>query len=333
MKMKISLVAGLILSAALANSAFAAASNYKIVDRIKVPDGGFDYATYDAATGNILMPRTDFTTVIDTKTNKVSQIKNADHGHIALPVPGTPLLVLTQRAGTVRITDKTKDTVVADLLVGKNPDGATYDPLTKMVFVMNHDDGNSTMVDVAAKRSVATIKVGGELEFPVSDGAGKVFVNVANVPEIAVIDVKTKQVTARYKLAGCMDASGLAYIAESKLLISACANEMAKVVDANTGKEVASLKIGAAPDAVIYDAARKLAFIPSGGAGVLEVISLADPAHISVIQHVQTERGSRTGTVDPTTGKLYLMSSKPDPNAKGRGQRLAGSFEVLVIAP
>ena len=82
-----------------------------------------------------------------------------------------------------------------------------------------------------------------------------------------------------------------------------------------------------------YDAARKLAFIPSGGAGVLEVISVADPAHISVIQHVQTEPGSRTGTVDPTTGKLYLMSSKPDPNAKGRGQRLAGSFEVLVISP
>src|SRR5262245_27025885 len=226
--MKISIVGGLILSAALATSALAApATNYKIVDRIKVPDGGFDYATFDAATGNVLMARTDFTTVIDTKTGKVSDLKSPNHGHIALPVPGTPLLILTQRAGTVRIVDKTKDSVVADLLVGKNPDGATYDPLTKMVFVMNHDDGNSTVVDVAAKRSVATIKVGGELEFPVSDGAGHVFVNVADVPEIAVIDVRTKQVAGRYKLNGCMDASGLAYIADSKLLISACANEMA----------------------------------------------------------------------------------------------------------
>src|SRR6185295_19661851 len=100
---------GLVLAVALAAPALAAEPAYKIAERIKVPDGGFDYATYDAATGNILMARTDFTTVIDTKTNKVSQIKNADHGHIALPVPGTPLLVLTQRAGTVRITDKTKD--------------------------------------------------------------------------------------------------------------------------------------------------------------------------------------------------------------------------------
>src|SRR6267142_2006626 len=55
---------------------------YKIVERIKVPDGGFDYATFDAATGNILMARTDFTTVIDTKTGKLSQLSSAARGHM-----------------------------------------------------------------------------------------------------------------------------------------------------------------------------------------------------------------------------------------------------------
>jgi hypothetical protein len=89
---------------------------------------------------------------------------------------------------------------------------------------------------------------------------------------------------------------------------------------------------------VIYDATRKLAFIPCGGDGVLEVISLADPAHIAVVQHLQTQTGSRTGTLDPGTGRLYLMASKPDPAAApppggGGAPRLAGSFEVLVVAP
>jgi hypothetical protein len=106
-------------------------------------------------------------------------------------------------------------------------------------------------------------------------------------------------------------------------------------VQADTGKEVASVPIGAGPDAVIYDPKRKLAFIPCGGDGVLEVISLADPAHIAVVQHVQTQQGSRTGTIDPDSGRLYLMASKPDPSVPpGRGaRRLAGSWEVLVIAP
>ena len=96
----------LVLSAALlATVQFAhaeAAPNYKIVDRIKVPDGGFDYATFDAATNHIYMPRTDVTTAIDVKTKQVTQFKNAARGHIFLPVPGTTLAVLTQRTGTVR---------------------------------------------------------------------------------------------------------------------------------------------------------------------------------------------------------------------------------------
>ena len=186
--------------------------------------------------------------------------------------------------------------------------------------------------------AVATIPVGGTLEFPASDGAGKIFVNVTSIPEIAVIDVKTMAVIARYELAGCKGASGLAYDRQAKLLISSCGNGMAKVLRADTGKEVASLPIANGPDAVMYDPSRKLAFIPCGRDGILEVISLADPGNISVVQHVSTQIGSRTGTLDPKTGRVYLMASMPDPSAVpppgGRGApRLAGSFEVLVVGP
>jgi len=52
-------------------------ADYRIVQRIKVPDGGFDYATFDAATGRVLMARTDFTTVIEAKTGKISQLNSA----------------------------------------------------------------------------------------------------------------------------------------------------------------------------------------------------------------------------------------------------------------
>jgi DNA-binding beta-propeller fold protein YncE len=153
-----------------------------------------------------------------------------------------------------------------------------------------------------------------------------------------VIDAKARKVTVSYKLDGCMAPSGLAYAPDSKLLISSCRNGLAKVVQADSGKEIASLPIGRGPDAVIYDPVRKLAFIPCGADGVLEVISLADLAHIAVIQHVPTQAGSRTGTIDPQTGRLYLMASKADPNAAvppgGRGApRLAGSWEVLVVGP
>jgi len=329
---------GLVLAFALTAPAFAAEPAYKIVDRIKVPDGGFDYATYDAATGRILMARTDFTTVIDTKTGKLSQLSSAARGHMALPIPGTTLLLLPQRQGTIRIADAAADKVLADLPGGKNPDGATYDPVTKLVFVMNRESAEATVVDPVARKVVATIPIGGSIEFTVSDGAGKVFANDESVGDIAVIDVKTLKMIGRYKMEGCMGPSGLAFVPGAKLLISSCRNGLAKVIQSDTGKEVASLPIARGPDAVIYDARRKLAFITCGADGVLEVISLADPAHIAVVQHLQTQAGSRTGMLDPASGRLYLMASKPDPAAVpppggGGAPRLAGSFEVLVVAP
>jgi DNA-binding beta-propeller fold protein YncE len=335
--LKTKLLVGIALSAILSCSAFAQ-TNYKIVQRIKVPDGGFDYATFDAATGRVLMARTDFTTVIDAKTNAVSTLNSAVRAHMALPIPNTNLLALPRREGDILIVDKTTDGVLGAVPGGKNPDGAAYDPSSKLVFSMNHDSGEATIVDPVARKAVATIDIGGTLEFPAADGAGKVFVNVTSVPEIAVIDVKTKSVSARYKLEGCRGASGLAYASQAKMLISSCGNGMAKVLDAATGKEVASLPIKAGPDAVIYDATRKLAFIPCGGAGVLEIISFADPSHISIVQELPTKAGSRTGTLDPQTGRLYLMASDPDPTGApgpgGRGvARVPGTFEVLVVSP
>jgi hypothetical protein len=337
--MKSRILAGLMLSALVATAAVAAPSQFKIVDRIKVPDGGFDYATFDAATGHVYMPRGAYTTVIDVKTGKASQLTSGVSDHIALVVPGTSLVVLTQRAGKIRIADTATDKVVAEFQGEKNPNSAAYDAVTKLVFVLNKESGTATIIDPFQRKLVETIPISpNTLEFPVADGAGRIFDNIETTAEIAVIDTKTRKVTGRYKLAGCEEPTGLAYVPDAKLLISSCGNGVAKFTNADSGKEVASVPIGRGPDAVIYDPARRLAFIPCGRDGVLEVISLADLAHIAVVQHVQTQAGSRTGTLDPATGRVYLMASKPDPAAVpppgGRGApRLAGSWEVLVVGP
>jgi DNA-binding beta-propeller fold protein YncE len=167
---------------------------------------------------------------------------------------------------------------------------------------------------------------------------GHVFVVVQEPSnDIAVVDVKTRKVTARYKTAGCEDASGLAYADKSKLLIVSCGNGVAKVLAADSGKEVASIPIGKGPDAVIYDPARQLAFIPCGRDGVLEIISVADPAHVALVQHLPTHVLARTGAVDPQSGRVYLMSADPDPTKPpgggGRPTPKNGSFEMLVIGP
>jgi WD40 repeat protein len=335
--MKFFPLAGLALVFGLTAPALAAAPVYKLIERIKIADGGFDYLAFDADSGHVDIARTNFSTVIDGKTGAVSELKSAAHGHMVVHVPGTTLGVLPQGAGTILIVDTAKDAAVATLKGGMGPDGATYDPFTKFVFVMNHNGGDATVVDPVAAKVVGTIPIGGTLEFPASNGAGKIFVNRTSVPEIAVIDAKTLTVTDHYKLNGCTHASGLVYIPDGKLLISSCQDRLAKVLQADTGKEVASLPIGLGPDAVFYDPVRKLAFIPCGVDGVLEVISVADPDHVSVVQSVHTRVGSRTGTVDPQTGRVYLIAFQYDTMRAGpvgpRPVPLKDTYEVLVVGP
>lgn len=156
--------------------------------------------------------------------------------------------------------------------------------------------------------------------------------DVENQNLIAVIDVKARQVIARYPLAGCAGPSGLAYDRRLGVLIASCGNSVAKVISAATGKEVASLAIGKGPDAVFVDAVRRLAFIPCGRDGVLEVISLADAKHIAVVQTVTTQLGARTGAVDPKTGVVYLPTATYTLQG-GIPTVTPGTFQVLVVSP
>ena len=200
-------------------------------------------------------------------------------------------------------------------------------------MTINHSGNDATVIDAKTGDVIASFPVGPAPEFCVVDGAGKVYVNVENKNQIAVIDVKTKKVTARYALKGCDGPTGLAYVASAKLLISSC-DGSAHVVRADNGMEVANIPTAKGADAVIYDEARKLAFIPCR-TGTLEVLSLADPAHISIVQHMPTQVGTRTGTLDPTTGRIYTMAAKfaPPAAAGERPQAVQASYEVLVIAP
>jgi YVTN family beta-propeller protein len=327
------------LAVGLMASGFAsssAAAEYKVLDHIKLADGGFDYASFDAVRSRVYMARPDLTTVIDTRTGEMSQLTSASGGHMLLAIPGGSLGLLPQRRGTIRLIDIDSDKLLADLPAGTDPDAAAFDPLTKLVFVVNKGSGEVSVVDPTAKKIVAVVPIGGTLQFPVSDGKGHVFVNVDSVPEVAVVDVKSMTVSARYKLNGCQGASGLAYAAETALLISGCTDGWAKVFDASTGVELASLAIGKGADAAFYDPQRKVALLPCGEDGVLEVISLADRKHISVVQHVATQAGARTGAVDPRTGRIYMMTSKRDPtkrSAAGFPLPIAGTFELIVVGP
>jgi len=309
---------------------------YALQAPIKAPDGGYDYASFDPVHRRLYVSRAGGVTAVDVDTGAVTgQLLAAGRTHESLPLDGGAMLLVTDSgSNTAHLVDALTGASLAEIPTGQKPDAALFDPATGLALAVDGKAGELTLIDPAARKAVGSIAVGGGLEFGVADGAGRVFVNVEDQNRIAVVDAKARALVGHYALAGCEGPTGLAFAKDAGVLISACANHVAKVVRASDGTEVASLAIGAGPDAVIYDAVRHLAFIPCGRDGVLEVIAVPASGQARIVQTLPTQVGARTGALDPKTGRLYLPTATFTPSPSG-GRPVAqpGSFQILVVAP
>ena len=330
------LLLGLLAASCLAGSAAIAAPAYSVVQKVAGPDGGWDYASFDPVLRRVYVSRGDGVMVIDADSGAATaHFADGARVHSVVPIPGSDEILTTNgNDNSARILSAKDGSLRASVPTGKGPDAAVFDPATRKVFVMDHAGGDITIVDVAARKASGSIPVGGDLEFAAVDGKGRLYVNVEDKGEIAVVDTLGGKLVTRYALKDCVEPSGLVFTTGG-MLIAACANGVAKVLDAGSGAEVATLKIGARPDAVIYDPGRRLAFVPAGGDGTLTVLSIDGPRKVSVAGSVATERGARTGTTDPKSGRIYLPTAQYTPPS-APGQRpgiVPGSFKVLVLAP
>jgi YVTN family beta-propeller protein len=129
-------------------------------------------------------------------------------------------------------------------LTGKNPDVILYEPLVHKVYVFNGGSADFEVIDATSLKVVDRVKVNGRPEFAVSDEHGKIYFNVEDKSEMGVIDVASNKLLTQWPLADCTDPTGLAIDVKNARLFSACANGVAVVTDAHSGKQVAKFAIG-----------------------------------------------------------------------------------------
>jgi hypothetical protein len=199
---------------------------------------------------------------------------------------------------------------------------------------MNVDAGTVSVLDVGAMKVLRTIAVKPALEYAALTPSGTLFVNDEDAGEMEAIDLARGMVAEAIAMPGCEAPSGLAFDGRSGRLIAACANGKAAVVDARRRTFLGLVDVGLGPNAVILDSERRLAFVPCGKDGVLDVLSLDGPA-VRRVGRVATAVGARTGALDPATGAVYLPTASFDPPTKpgGRPAPRPGTFRVLVVRP
>ena len=318
------------------------AGPYKVLKTVKVGGvGGFDYVTADSVGRRLYIPRSGTgarISVFDLDTlAPAGEIPNVAARGVAVSTKSGH--GFTSSKPVVMFDTKTL-APLKNIDVEGGPDGILWDPFNNRVYVFSHRAPNATVIDAADGAVLGTIDLGGMPEQAVSDGKGRIYIDIEDKSNVAVVDAKTMKVTAHYDIEGkggvC---AGLALDAKNNILFAACRNPQNMVMlSATGGKVITTLPLGVGTDGAGFNPKTREAF-SSQGDGTLTIVKENGPASFEVLQTVQTMRTAKTMTMDTKTGHILLIAAEygaPTPPAQpggrpGRGPLVADSFSILVV--
>ncbi|OLB32586.1 MAG: YVTN family beta-propeller domain-containing protein [Acidobacteria bacterium] len=311
------------------------ASGYKVIKTIPLGgEGGWDYVYVDSSARRVYISRGTHTVVMDADTYAVvGDIPDTQGVHgIAIASDLGRGFTSNGRSNDVTIFDLKTLKPIGNVKTDANPDAIVYDPVSKRVFTFNGRGKNTTAINAANGTVAGTLPLGGKPEFAAVDGKGSVFVNNEDTSEIIEINAQKITETHRWPLAPCKSPSGLAMDTKNRRLYSVCDDKVSVVVNADTGKVVATPEIGKGPDAAAFDAGSN-EFFASCGEGVLTVVHQDSPDQYTVVENVATKRSARTMGLDLKTHNIFMPAADFDPPAPGerRGKMKPDSFVIVVV--
>lgn len=316
MTRRLPVAAVLLFACGLAVPLITHAQSFKVEKFDIKGEGGTDYVTVEPATGRVFVSRGTHMMVVEGATGKVlGDIPNTPgvHGAGIATKHGHGF---TTNSGdqTVTMFDLKTLEPIKQIKIGPGLDGIMFDEADDKIILTNHSrPGTLTALNPESGEVVATVELEDTApEGAATDGQGHIFVNNEGKSTIQVIDVKTWKATTSWPLAPCDGPTGIAYDKATNRIFSGCSNTSV-VVDASTGKVVASISNGTRVDALGWDPARKLVFIPNGGEGNVTVAHQDSADKYTVIATVPTFAGAKTITVDPMTHNAYLFQPERGP--------------------
>ena len=339
----LALAAGMTATAAAAQ----ASGPYKVLRTVKAGgDGGFDYVYADAAGRKLYVPRSGpapRVTVFDLDTlAQVGELPGVNgHGAAVDPKSGHGFA----SSKPLAMWDAKTLAPLKTIEPQGNPDGILGDPASQKIYILSHAAPNVTVINAADGSVAGTIDLGAAPEQAVVDGKGHLYVDLEDKDQVAVVDAASMKMTGVYGLEGkCGTPAGLAIDVKNHVLFVACRNPATMtMLNADTGKILGSVPIGAGVDGAVFNPATMEAF-SSQGDGTLTVVKETSPTTFEVEQTVATPIGAKTLTLDSKTGHVLLITAEfgpPPPPAPGaqagppgrprRGPMLPGSFAVVVV--
>ncbi len=312
--------------------------DYKVLKTFRISsDGGWDYIAVND--NKIYVSHGTQVNVLDKNTgDSIGVIPNTTGVHgIAFDNDLGRGYTSNGRLNNVTVFDVKTDAVITQIATtGENPDAIMYEPFTNTIITNNGRSKSLSFIDPEKNTVTHTVELSGKPEEGVSDGKGKLFVNIEDKSEIAVVDLKTFTVVATWPLAPGEGPSGLALDKKTNRLFSTCSDsKLLIVMDATNGKIVAQLPMGNGVDGAAFDENKKIIFAPDGRSGTIAAYKETSADKFENLGTIKTKTGARTITIDKNTGMLFLPTAEFEPadpkNPQARRRTIPGTFQVLKV--
>lgn len=278
--------------------------------------GKFDHLAIDAARSRLFIAATGnhSVEVIDLQSGKVQQSITGlgkPHGLAWVAATGS-LYIADGSLAELRVYKGSPLALTGKIKLSDDADDMVYDEATHELFV-GHGSGdaanpaNVAIIDTDHFTLVSNLAVATHPEALDIDPSGKrVFANIADSKEIAVIDIVSKAITARWKLTKAADNVPMAFDSEHQLLYVACRTPGTVIaIDAASGKEIASLPTAAGADDIFYDPALHRVYVIAGS-GEVDVYQVDAAKTLRALGVVKTAAGAKTALFVPSQNLLYV---------------------------
>jgi DNA-binding beta-propeller fold protein YncE len=278
--------------------------------------GGFDHAAVHRRRGRLYVAHTvnDGLDVVDCATNAyLGSIPHLEGVAGALVSEEHDLVFTSNRAeNTVGIFSPDQAEALIKVKVGQKPNGLAYDAGRRLLLAANVGDPTRpegsfsvSVVDASARAMIADVPVAGRTRWTIFDAeTGWFYVNIADPPQIAVIEAANPNVVARSFAVPAAGPHGLDLDGATQRLFCACDGKTLVVLDSRSGAELAQAELAGVPDVIFFNQERRHLYVAIGEPGLIEVF---ETDQMRRLETVRTEAGAHTLAFDPSRNTVYAF--------------------------
>ena len=296
--------------------AAAAPSDYKLVKTIDLPGskgGHGDWTTFDPATGTVWLSQSPDhnVVVIDARSMSVAHvIAGIEDGNGIALTPDYAFLSDNGSNAVIVVDKKTFEKVATLKVEGKGPNGAVFVPEGVAVLITTDSDDATMLSAQKPFKALGSFKLKPN---PAKNGPDvglyvpalkRVYQPVDNV--VDVIDPDARSVADVWKPGIEGSAKPLVYDAKTNHFLLGTTDKKMLVLDAGSGKVVASIPVAGVVDETVIDEAARRAFV-GDKAGMIEVIDLDQD---KVVATIPSEKNVHTLAVDTTSHRVFVYRNE-----------------------